>query len=44
MTYEKLTGAVNLEEIEVLADEVTEIAAAGFSLNIMGPSCTVELW
>ncbi|MBQ1410526.1 MAG: hypothetical protein IIY94_04545 [Oscillospiraceae bacterium] len=28
MTYEKLTGAVNLEELEVRADEVSEVSAA----------------
>ncbi len=29
MTYEKMTGEINLEELEVQAEEVTE-ASAGF--------------
>ena len=28
MTYEKLTGAIDLEELEVQADEVSEVSAA----------------
>ena len=38
MTFEKLTGAVNLEELEVRADEVSEVSAAGplsFFLTIL---------
>ncbi|MBO4419389.1 MAG: hypothetical protein J5789_06165 [Oscillospiraceae bacterium] len=31
MTYEKMTGAINLEELEVQAEEVTEVSAACLS-------------
>ena len=31
MTYEKMTGAVILEELEVQAEEVTEVSAACLS-------------
>ena len=32
MTYEKMTGEINLEELEVKAEEVTEASAANYSL------------
>lgn len=36
MTYEKMTGAINLEELEVEAEEVKEVSAAGlFSQHLM---------
>lgn len=31
MTYEKMTGEINLEELEVQAEEVTEASAALWS-------------
>ena len=31
MTYEKMTGEINLEELEVQAEEVTEASAAFWS-------------
>lgn len=33
MTYEKMTGKINLEELEVQAEEVTEASAGMFSIK-----------
>ena len=33
MTYEKMTGEINLEELEVRAEEVTEASAGFFTLH-----------
>ena len=31
MSYEKMTGAINLEELEVQAEEVTEVSGSAHS-------------
>ena len=36
MTYEKMTGAIDLEALEVQAEEVTEVSAAGVCTLISG--------
>ncbi len=33
MTYEKMTGEINLEELEVQAEEVTEASGHAWSCN-----------
>ncbi|MCR5553104.1 MAG: hypothetical protein K6F19_08280 [Oscillospiraceae bacterium] len=41
MTYEKMTGEINLEELEVQAEEVTE-ASAGLTSRNWRAWCTVD--
>ena len=41
MTYEKLTGAINLEELEVRADEVSEVSAASPLSGIYSLLCNI---
>ena len=33
MTYEKMTGAINLEELEVQAEDVVEVSAGRRSIS-----------
>ncbi len=42
MTYEKMTGEINLEELEVQAEEVTEASASLLSWLVKG-MCPINL-
>lgn len=41
MNYEKMTGKINLEELEVQAEEVTEASGIMFSCPWDGPALTI---
>lgn len=45
MTYEKMTGAINLEELEIKAEEIKEVSAASLlSDHIWDLDIVLAVW
>ena len=45
MSYEKMTGAINLEELEIKAEEIKEVSAASlFSDHLWDLDIFLAVW